>query len=114
KRRPYRTSLRRNSPMEATAERDRRASYRRPIEQFVRYKVLENASACPVEVGRTVNMSRTGVLFTTESPLAMGQPVELDICWPLRKDGSPLALVIRGNVVRAEETQAVVAIDTHA
>ena len=49
---------------------DRRASDRFPIEREVRYKVLNKKN--PGEeagVGRTVNMSSNGVLFTSDQLL---------------------------------------------
>ena len=98
---------------EARIESNRRSSDRRPIEQRVQYKAYEHTSLDQVGVGKTINMSRTGVLFTTAMRLATGQPVELAISWPLNRNGLPLRLVIRGNVVRADEVQAAITINTY-
>ena len=65
-------------------------------------------------MGRTLNMSSRGILFTTESGLASGQRVELSVSWPARlNDGIPLQLVTVGRLVRAGETQAAISIETY-
>lgn len=91
---------------------DRRASNRLPIERDVRYKVLGKPNRESVTgLGKTFNMSGRGVLFTTESRLAVGQQIELTVSWPARlNDVVPLKLVALGRVVRAEERQAAMAI----
>src|SRR5205814_10706253 len=45
----------------------------------VQYKAYETTGLDQVGVGKTVNMSRTGVLFTTAIRLTTGQPLELAI-----------------------------------
>jgi PilZ domain len=97
------------------ASGDRRASNRLPIERDVRYKVVgKKKSPKQVGLGKTLNMSGSGVLFTTESALAEGELVELEVSWPARlNDFVPLKLVAFGRVVRAEETQAAIAIEKY-
>ena len=57
-------------------------------------------------------MGSAGALFTTETRLPRGRCIEVVISWPAQRDGvTPLALVIRGLVVRSEETQTAVSID---
>ncbi len=92
---------------------DRRTAVRFPIEQDVRYKVLTRTR---IEVGlsKTVNMSSTGVLFTTERPMAVGEKLEVAVNWPALLDHKcALKLVVTGRVVRSVERTAAIAIDRY-
>ena len=52
-------------------------------------------------VGESVNISSSGLLFTTAQPLIPGQVVEASIHWPVRLDNRvPLTLFVVGRVVR--------------
>jgi hypothetical protein len=56
-------------------------------------------------------MSSAGVLFTTEDILSQEQFIELAVSWPAKLHGLiPLQLVAVGKIVRAEKTQAAIAI----
>src|SRR5438132_10617161 len=94
---------------------DRRASRRLPIERDVRYTVIVGKRKVgQVGWGKTLNISSAGVLFTTESALQEGVRVELAVSWPaLINDSLPLKLVILGHVVRTEETQAAISIESY-
>ena len=92
---------------------DRRAAVRFPIEQEVRYKVF-NRNTIEVGVGRTINMSSNGVLFTTERTLAPGERLEVSVNWPARLDHRcPLKLVTTGRVVRSDGPRAAIAIERY-
>lgn len=103
---------------DAEASRQRRPAERRgavrfPIDQPVRYKVT---SRRPVEVGqgKTLNISSTGVLFTSELSLTPGERVEVDVNWPAQLDHKhPLKLVASGRVVRVSGGQAAILIERH-
>jgi PilZ domain len=88
---------------------DRRASNRLPIERDVRYKVLGGKKTVKqVGLGKTLNMSSGGVLFTTETPLPEGERVELAVSWPAQlNDVLPLKLV------RAGESQAAICVERY-
>lgn len=94
---------------------DRRSSNRMPIEREVRYKVLGGKkSVKQVGLGRTLNMSSGGVLFTTETPLPPGERVEISVSWPAQLNNTlPLKLVAMGRLVRAEESQAAVSVERY-
>ena len=90
---------------------DRRGADRFPIEREVRYKILNRKSADEVGVGKTINMSSNGVLFSTEEYLLPGKRLELSISWPAQLDAKvSLKLVARGRVVRSEERRAAIEI----
>jgi hypothetical protein len=80
-----------------------------PIEQEVRYKIF-NRNTIEVGSGRTINMSSSGILFTAERPLAIGERFEVAVDWPVRLDnGCALNLVTTGWVLRIEGTRAAIA-----
>jgi hypothetical protein len=93
---------------------ERRASDRFPIERDIRYKILNRKSEDESGLGKTVNMSSNGVLFTTDGFLLPGRRVELAISWPAQLNSKvSLKLVARGRVVRAEEGHAAVEIQQY-
>ena len=99
----------------AEAVDDRRASNRLPIERDVRYKLLGGKkSVKQVGLGKTVNMSSGGVLFTTETPLPEGERVELAVSWPAQLNSKcALKFVARGRVVRFDDGSVALEIQQH-
>jgi len=97
-----------------TSAPDRRASSRFPIEREIRYKVLTKKNSEEIGVGKTVNMSRKGVYFTTDRMLPAGRRVEISISWPAQLNHRcALQLVARGSVVRCENGGAAMEIEQH-
>jgi c-di-GMP-binding flagellar brake protein YcgR len=93
---------------------ERRASTRLPIEQDVQYRVLNKREGDLEARGKTLNISSSGVLFTTEDILLPGRRVELSINWPAQLDQKcALKLVARGRVVRFENGTAAIEILQH-
>ncbi len=93
---------------------DRRTSQRLPIEREVKYKVLMGRGQTKIGLGRTVNISSAGILFTTESPLPEGERVELSVSWPAQLNNTlPLKFVAMGRLVRCEDNQAAIAIERY-
>ena len=86
-----------------------------PIERDVRYKVLGGKKTIKqAGLGKTLNMSSGGMLFTTESPLPAGERVEIAVSWPAQlNDTLPLKLVAMGRLVRAEDAQAAIAVERY-
>src|ERR1700675_1010123 len=94
---------------------DRRASNRLPIERDVRYKLLgRKKSVKQAGLGKTVNMSSGGVLFTTETPLPAGERVEIAVSWPAQlNDVLPLKLVAMGRLVRTGASEAAISVERY-
>lgn len=93
---------------------DRRTSDRFPIEREVRYKVLNKKNGEEFGVGKTVNMSSTGVLFTTDQLLLPGRRIEVSVSWPAQLNNRcALRLVARGRVVRFDEGKAAMEIQQY-
>jgi hypothetical protein len=93
---------------------DRRSADRFPIEREVRYKVLSKRSNDEAGLGKTINMSSSGVLFTSEHYLLPGKRVEVAISWPAQLNNrTALKLVARGRVVRCEDGRAALEIQQY-
>lgn len=100
--------------MQLKVEQDRRSTDRFPIERTVQYKVLNKRAGDETGEGRTVNISSTGVLFTTEHMLVPGRRLEVSISWPAQlNEKCSLRLVARGRVVRFEEGRAAMEIQQY-
>jgi PilZ domain len=92
-------------------DKQRRTADRFPMDREIRYRVLERKSAEPFRLGKTLNMSSNGVLFTTDRFLNPGRYLELSISWPAQLDSKvALKLMARGRVVRADRNAAAVQI----
>ena len=93
---------------------DRRHSNRFQIEQDVRYLVLNKRSDQEAGAGKTVNISSSGVLFTSEHTLRPGRRIEVRINWPAQLNNKcRLKLVVIGSVVRIEPGRAAVKIEQY-
>ena len=96
------------------AQAERRLSDRFPIEREVRYRVLNKRGGDEAGDGRTINMSSSGVLFTTDHMLLPGRRLELSISWPAQLDNKcPLRLVARGRVIRFEPGRTAIEIQQY-
>jgi carbohydrate-selective porin OprB len=64
--------------------------------------------------GKTVNMSSSGVLFTTPQILRPGRRIELAISWPAQLNNKcALKLVARGRIVRFDNGLAAMEIQQY-
>ena len=94
----------RDAPEAANSER--RRSSRFPIERDVRYKTLNQRTETLAGNGKTLNISSSGVLFTSDHDLPVGTRLELSISWPAQlNDRCLLNLVARGRVTRHHKGQ---------
>jgi c-di-GMP-binding flagellar brake protein YcgR len=93
---------------------DRRHSDRFTIEREVRYRVLNKRGGEEAGEGKTINISSSGVLFTTEQMLLPGRRLELSISWPAQLNTKcALKLVARGRVIRFEDGRAAIEIQQY-
>lgn len=93
---------------------ERRSAQRFPIERAVRFKTFNRQGIQEPGRGRTINISSSGILFTTDHDLVPGRRIELSVSWPERlNDDCALQLVARGRVVRVEPGRAAVEIQQH-
>ena len=97
-----------------TQKSDRRQSDRFELEREVRYRVLNKRGGEEAGEGNTVNISSSGVLFTSKHLLVPGRRMELAISWPAQLNNQvPLKLVARGRVVRFQAGYAAVEIQQY-
>lgn len=97
-----------------TGPNERRRSNRLPIAQPASYRARGQRKGDESSgSGNTLDMSASGVLFTTESSLSEGERVELAVAWPATLDGVALKLVVSGRVVRAEIARAAMSIERY-
>ena len=97
-----------------SGDSDRRSADRFPIEREVKYKLLNKRNAQEEGVGKTINISSTGILFTTDQILIPGKRLELSISWPAQLDNKcQLKLVARGRVARLEQGRAAIEIQQY-
>jgi hypothetical protein len=103
-----------NSVSHSNSEAERRHSDRFPIEREVRYRVLNKRGGEEAGDGRTINISSSGVLFTTDHMLLPGRRLELQISWPAQLDNKcALKLVARGRVIRYEPGRTAIEIQQY-
>ncbi|MBI1898728.1 MAG: PilZ domain-containing protein [Acidobacteria bacterium] len=82
---------------------ERRGALRFPVEREVRFRTVGKRAGIAGK-GKTLNISSTGILFTTDQILLPGVRVEVFVDWPVELDQScPLQLVATGRVVRIEQ-----------
>jgi len=85
---------------------ERRRSSRFPIEREIRYKTLNQRTELLAGSGKTLNISSSGVLFTSEHDLPIGTRVEIAISWPAQlNEKCLLNLVARGRITRHSKGQ---------
>jgi hypothetical protein len=88
------------------SSQERRKSSRFPIEREVRYKTLNQRSEMLAGTGKTLNISSSGVLFTSDHELPPGTRLEVSISWPAQlNEKCLLNLVARGRVARQSGTR---------
>jgi hypothetical protein len=93
---------------------DRRSADRFPIVREVRYKLLSGRDFIETGGGETVNISSSGILFTTERELQEGRRLEISVSWPARLDDKcNLKLVAKGRVIRSEQGQTAMSIEKY-
>jgi hypothetical protein len=99
---------------EQTPESDRRRSDRFAIEREIRYRALNKRGGEEAGEGKTVNMSSSGVLFTSPQVLRPGRRIELAISWPAQLNNKcALKLVARGRIVRFDNGLAAMEIQQY-
>jgi hypothetical protein len=93
---------------------DRRSSARYPLNLEVRYSVAGRRGAVETGTVRTIDMSSSGLSFTAETPLSIGQRLDMSIDWPALLDGGVyLQIVASGVVVRTAGAVTAIRFERH-
>lgn len=90
--------------MPKAPETERRLHRRYWIRLPIQYRLHGSSPRKPNSVGKSLNISRGGVLFqTNEKKLSVGQSMKILIDWPVRLEGEcQLKLVMWGRIVRRD------------
>ena len=94
---------------------DRRSSVRVPVNLEVRCSVVGHRKPDENGSGRTIDMSSSGLSFTADRPLSIGQKLDLSIDWPVLLDGDvQLQMVASGVIVRTAGAVTALRMGRHA
>ena len=95
---------------------ERRSNVQYPITLKVRYRSKLKRAHSVDGVGQTVNISSREFLVVTRDPdvVSVGSRFEATLEWPVLLNGTtPLALVVRGRVVRSETFRIAVSLERY-
>jgi hypothetical protein len=93
---------------------ERRASKRYPLALEVRYTRSQRRGLPETGSGRIIDLSSSGLRFTTERPLLPGLRLDVAIDWPVLLDGGvKLQLIATGVVVWTNGPETALRIDRH-
>jgi hypothetical protein len=93
---------------------DRRHNRRYPIAVEVEYRAIGPDGLAFRGVGRSLNLSTSGILFEARQNLWPGMRIELTIAWPVRLDNAvDLNLCVAGRVARTDGFTHAVRIREH-
>lgn len=93
--------------------KDQRAKWRFGLERELRYKLLDGDTIVAAGVGRSVDISSSGLGFLGQHQVKEGALVEVSMSWPVMLDEVPMRLVVFGRVVRATTFFAACTIDRY-
>ncbi len=95
-------------------QRERRGRARFPLALEVRYTVLDGRVPVHTGSGRIIDLSTSGLRFTSDRPLLVGMRVAVSIDWPFLHDlGVQVRLIASGVVVRSNGTETAYGIEHH-
>jgi hypothetical protein len=93
---------------------ERRQDHRYDIELDLHWKLIRRKRVVSTGVGRTLDLSSSGVLFDAKRELSQGFNVELSVSWPvLLHNVAPMQLLITGKIVRVEGSRVAVRCTQH-
>jgi PilZ domain len=96
------------------ADVERRASTRYPVVLEIQYTTLGDTGPVRLGTGTIIDLSSSGLSFSTDTPLLIGQRIKAYIDWPVMLNGNvKLQLEILGVVVRTAGTKIAVQIERH-
>ena len=80
----------------------------------VRYSVVGHREAAENGSSRTIDMSSSGLSFAADTPLSIGQTLDMSIDWPVRLDRDvQIQLVASGVVVWTSGTKTALRLQRH-
>ena len=80
---------------------ERRLKQRFPIQLDVLYRVYQRRTETALGIGKTIDISSSGLVFRAENEIPVGSRVEVSATWPALLHGNhPIRWIVFGNVVR--------------
>ena len=92
---------------------ERRSAVRYALELTVSCGLFEGGRMLPAKPGKTRNLSRRGILFTSEQQYEAGSGVWMSITWPATRDDAEVELSILGHTVRSDPDGTALVIDRY-
>lgn len=90
---------------------ERRVRQRYPLELSVKFQGTRRHCRL-AGVGRTLNISSSGILMSADCSLPVGSHLELSLAWPVLLYGeTPLKVVLDGRVLRSNDAISAVVFD---
>ena len=97
---------------DAAASHPRDTRYGISVE--LEFHLVRRGKVVQTGIGRTMNLSSSGVLFESDTGLPPGMPVQLWIRWPVRLDNEvSLNLFVIGRTIRTEGNCTAVRFQRH-
>jgi hypothetical protein len=93
---------------------ERRGAFRYQLQFALRYKARWRDCTLRIGYGRTRDISRKAIRFTSDIPLPVGSSVELFMDWPIAQRERPLLLRASGYISRSYATDVVVLLSRHS
>lgn len=93
---------------------EKRNNLRFPLERDCRFRVIARNRRLPESPARSLNLSSKGMLLSLDRALPVGTALEVVVHWPVQiSEQCRLKMVARTRVVRSNETQAAVEIESY-
>jgi hypothetical protein len=90
-----------------------RVDARYPLALDLRYRAFDGLPG-GTGSGRTIDLGSSGISFTADRPLTVGQNLDISIDWPVPLTGGVrLQLIVWGSVVRADGNTAALRVQRH-
>ena len=90
------------SPVRGPVLHERRGAKRYSVRRDLRYWVVDRSPKSLGTSGRTLDISSSGILLSTQEWIHPGRVLVVSVDWPARLDGTcPLKFVATGTVVRS-------------
>ena len=86
---------------------ERRCGRRFAIELGLRYRVMLPGFLQSSGTGKSLNISKEGILFAAGVAVQPGMPIEIVVEWPANSEGGvSVSLILLGNVIRIQQGAA--------
>jgi len=100
------------SPAHSSSIRERRTARRYAIRIELEYLANQGGQGASGR-GRTIDISRTGILFSSTSELPTNAAIELSVFWPAHRPGVDIRFCATGHTVRSDCSLTAVKIEKY-